>query len=95
MIIIVLLPKSAGPEENLRVMALEQTSYLDETYTSMALLISLLEKKNILLKYIKKCDETASPEKMASSEYKEKLAWVVIPRLDSRRRASISSSLTR
>ena len=59
------------------MVALEQTSYLDETYTSMALLISLLEKKNILLKYIKKCDETFDAEKMGSKEYKEKLAWIV------------------
>ena len=72
-----MLPKSAPTEEGLKVVALEQTTYLDETYTSMALLISLLEKKNLLLKHIMKCDSEMSHEKAKSRAFKEKLAWIV------------------
>jgi len=72
-----MLQKNTSQDEELKVVALEQTTYLNETYTSMALLISLLEKKNLLLKHIMKCDTQMSHEKANSREFKEKLAWMV------------------
>lgn len=73
-----MLAKSTLAEEKMKPIASEQTSYLNVTYISMSLLIALLSKKNILLKYIKKCDMEVDSRKDLSKEYKEKLAWIVI-----------------
>lgn len=61
----------------MKAISSEQTTYLNVTYISMALLIALLSKKNILLKYIKKCDMEVDAKKNLTKEYKEKLAWIV------------------
>lgn len=72
-----MLAKAASVEERMKAISSEQTLYLNVTYISMALLISLLDKKNILLKYIKKCDMETDSKKIPNKEYKEKLAWIV------------------
>ena len=67
----------APSEERMKAVSSEDTSYLKVTYISMALLISLLDKKNLMLKYIKKCDEETGPNTDLSRDFKEKLAWIV------------------
>ena len=67
----------APSEERMKAVSSEDTSYLKVTYISMALLISLLDKKNLMLKYIKKCDNETSPNTDLSRDFKEKLAWIV------------------
>jgi hypothetical protein len=74
---VVMLAKSALVEEKMKAISSEQTAYLNVTYISMALLIALLSKKNMLLKYIIKCDLEVDSKKNLSKEYKEKLAWIV------------------
>jgi len=70
-----MLPRSVPIEEH--VVQSRHSSYFSMTYTSMAFLITLAEKKNMLLRYIKKCDERVDAKKMKSSEWKEMLCWVV------------------
>ena len=74
---IVMLAKSALIEEKMKAISSEQTTYLNVTYISMALLIALLSKKNMLLKYIRKCNLEVDTKKELSKEFKEKLAWIV------------------
>jgi hypothetical protein len=70
-----MLTQPAHIEEH--VMQTRHSSYFNMTYTSMAFLITLAEKKNILLSYIKKCDEMMDEKKMKSSEWRERLYWIV------------------
>ena len=57
--------------------AIEQTAYLNVTYTSMATLIALLERKNLLLKQMKKYNAEYERSHEFSEEFRQKFAWVV------------------
>lgn len=65
-------------EEHLRPSDSRHSSYFDITYISMAFLIALAEKKNMLLNYIKRCEQAINEEMMKSIEWKEKLYWIVM-----------------
>lgn len=75
---VVILAQEVPIEEHVREEDAKSESFFDVTYVSMAFLIALAEKKNMLLNYVKRCEQDASEEKLQSSEWKEKLCWIVV-----------------
>ena len=67
----------AQSEERMKTISAEENSYLKVKYIAMHLLISHLDKKNLMLKNIKKCDDETGPNTDLSRDLKEKLAWIV------------------
>ena len=64
-------------DETYKKLFFGNTSYFKVTYLSMALLINLSEKKNIILKYLKECYKKLDPEQELDENYKEKISWLV------------------
>ena len=67
-----------GHGESPHRVAIEQTAYLNVTYTSMATLIALLERKNLLLKQMKKYNAEYERSHDSSEEFRQKFAWIVL-----------------
>ena len=70
--------QSVKSDEGVQYVPFEETYFTHETVMAMSLLITLLDRKNTLIKELKKFNDILEIDPQYTEEFRQQYAWTVI-----------------